>query len=210
MKVDLINYTEDGINRIAWLARATRKHELDISDKDYNNNEKFVKALLKVKHLGILEHITFTFHVLDCSRILSHQLVRHRMASYLQQSDRHVKPINGNYVIPDSMDNTYYGELKSKEQIYIETLDKCYQSYMTLIDRGVPVEDARYLLPPAFFTHITITLNARSLLHFLELRLDKSAQAEIRELACSIFDLVYPIYPIIFESVKELRDKNGL
>jgi len=83
-----------------------------------------------------------------------------------------------------------------------------YNNYERLIKYGVPVEDARYVLPPAFFTHISITCNARALRHFLELRLHKSAQLEIRELACKVFDIVYDLYPVIFEDLKDLRDKN--
>jgi thymidylate synthase (FAD) len=206
VKVELIEYTSGGIDLIANLARSTRKNDLQFTF-DEQKNEKFVKELIKIQHLGILEHITFTFHISEISRILTHQLVRHRMASYLQQSGRHVKPEENGYVVPKSMDNIYYGELPSKRQLYIETINNCYKSYNYLLEKGVPVEDARYLLPPAFYTQITVTMNCRAILHFLELRLDTSAQWEIAELACKIYDEVYDIYPIIFECLSDLRQQ---
>ena len=221
MKVELINYTPDGINLIARLARSTRKNELEfnywdgIDDKIPNleqmekdikewseKNEKFVKSLIKVKHYGVLEHINFTFHVSEISRITTHQLVRHRIGfSYLQMSSRHAKPICSDYVIPNTIykDDDLFSE-------YTFMMKDAYTNYERLIKNGVPIEDARYVLPPAFFTHISFTCNARSLRHFLELRLAKGSQWEIREMACRIFDIVYDIYPILFEDLKELRD----
>jgi len=232
IKVELVDYTPDGINKIARLARATRLSEIerkelepDIStpgilkwgetDETKTKNENFVKALIKVKHLGILEHINFTFHVSEISRVTSHQLVRHRIGfSYLQMSNRHAKPKMNDYVLPQSIKNRdsllTNGRDKKIEHRYRLNMMSCWEDYNWMIKNGVPIEDARYVLPPAFFTHISITCNARSLLHFLELRLDRSAQAEIRELACKLFDAVYELYPIIFESVKELRDNANL
>jgi thymidylate synthase (FAD) len=230
VNVELIDYTHDGINKIARLARATRKNKLEdfvvsldyvetmvqgngytdeqrksVKDvRDNRNNEKFVKSLIKVKHYGVLEHINFTFHVSGISRCLTHQLVRHRIGfSFLQMSNRHAKPICSDYVIPNSIhdDDDLFSE-------YTFMMKDAYNNYERLIKYGVPVEDARYVLPPAFFTHISITCNARALRHFLELRLHKSAQLEIRELACKVFDIVYDLYPVIFEDLKDLRDKN--
>ena len=199
MKIELIDYTKEGINKIARLTRATRKNKLDDKSKLNNKDEKFVKGLIKVKHYGTLEHINFTFHISDVSRVLTHQLVRHRLASYLQMSNRHAKP-NG-YFLPKSIPEIEY-------ENYSEHMKNSYELYENLIKRGVSIEDARYVLPPAFFTHITITMNSRTLRHFLELRMNKAAQLEIRELACKLFDIVYDIYPILFEDLKSLRDSN--
>jgi len=165
-------------------------------------NDKMVRGLLKVNHLGILEHINFTFHVSEISRALTHQLVRHRLASFLQMSGRHAKPEAHDHVIPQSVRD------KEAMPLYINSMIHAYMDYNHLIRAGVPIEDARYVLPPAFFTHISMTMNVRTILHFLELRLAKEAQWEIRDLACKIFDICYEKYPILFESVKELRDEN--
>lgn len=212
MKVKLINYTKDGMHLIASMAKATRQNELDmkwLEDKTYkkikltfHSDEAFVRQLIKIGHLGVLEHINFTFHISEVSRILSHQLVRHRLASYLQMSNRHVKPEHNHYVIPDTIDNL------DKRVMYQGIVDYAYVGYKSLIEKGVPIEDARYVLPPAFFTHISMTMNTRTLKHFLELRLDKSAHGEIRELANQIFILAYNKYPILFEDLKDKFDKN--
>ena len=239
MKVELIDYTPDGINKIARLARSTRKNkieplpDLDLEDwgavgsphykkcKEYfEKNEKFVKTLLKVKHEGVMEHINFTFHVSEVSRALTHQLVRHRIGfSYLQMSNRHAKPEKDGYVIPESFNRSWI-ELGNKPTDdlasdytpghligeYEAWMEWCYKKYESFIQEGIPVEDARYVLPPAFFTHISFTCNARSLRHFLELRLAKGAQWEVKELAIKIFDIVHNIYPILFDDLKDLRD----
>jgi len=212
MKVTLIDYTKDGMHLIANMARATRKNSLDLSE--HKNNEQFVRNLIKVGHLGILEHITFTFNVSEVSRCLTHQLVRHRIASYLQQSNRHVKPKWEDYVIPHTcMTPSDWTEEDGKvdtHEIFEWTMDKAYAGYQDLIAHGVPVEDARYVLPPAFYTHISMTMNARTLRHFLKLRLDKQAQWEIRELANKIFEIVYEKYPIVFEDLLEEAQKRPL
>ncbi len=239
MKVELIDYTKDGINKIARLARATRKTQIEESPKwtslyhvlihgneEYldweKDNEKFVKALMKVKHDGVLEHVNFTFHVSEISRALTHQLVRHRIGfSYLQMSNRHARPNEHDFVIPESFNRNWL-ELGNKPtddfgsdyaeghliEDYELWMKKCYEQYIFYIKQGIPVEDARYVLPPAFFTHISFSCNTRSLRNFLELRLAKSAQWEIRNMACQIFDVVYSIYPLLFKDLKPLRDTN--
>jgi len=195
MKVELIEYTPNGINKIARLARSTRKNKLEEYEEWYKDNEKFVKQLISVKHYGILEHITFTFHVSEISRCLTHQLVRHRMASYLQMSNRHAKPNEDDYVTPHTL------KTDKAKKCYEWIIETSWAYYNELINEGVPIEDARYVLPPAFFTHITITMNCRELRHFFELRCEKYAQWEIRELATEMLKICYDKYPIIFEDL---------
>lgn len=218
MRVELLDYTKNGIHKIASMTRATRKNELDMKwfkDETYkgiketfNSDDEYVKALIGYGHLGVLEHINFTFHVSEISRCLSHQLVRHRLASYLQMSIRHTKPTEDGYIIPTTIRNMKVEVMKNGKEVCKELIKHAYDSYQYLINNGVPIEDARYVLPPAFYTHISFTINGRNLLHLLELRLHNSTQWEFREMACRLFDEVYSIYPILFESVKELRDKN--
>jgi len=213
MKVTLIDYTPNAMHKIAEMARATRKNELDVREfendlsikikETFNSDDKYVKALIGYGHLGILEHINFTFHVSEISLVTTHQLVRHRLASYLQRSGRHAKPNVDEWVTPQTIYKDSY-----TRTLYLLELQRCYNTYTELIENGVPIEDARYILPPAFYTHISFTMNCRTLIHFLELRLDKSSQWEIRKMATEIFKIVYNIYPIIFESLKDKFDKD--
>lgn len=191
MKVKLLDYTKNGISLIAQMARSTRKNALQ---PQHDNDEHFVKQLLKVQHLGILEHINFTFHVSEVSRALTHQLVRHRIASYLQQSNRHAIPGRDDFVIPPYIEKT-----KLKE-FFIKEMHNAYDSYRALIDaQNVPIEDARYLIPDGYYTHIGITMNCRELKHFFQLRCDKHAQWEIRDMAKEMLKICYDKYPVIFE-----------
>jgi len=230
MKIELIDYTPDGINKIARLARATRKSQMvdDMPDDNFisdsvpehsneykewiEKNEKFVKTLIKVGHLGILEHINFTFHISEVSRALTHQLVRHRVASYLQMSNRHAKPKWNDWVTPPSIyeHNKPIGKCKDGSDLHVDAYDLysnamiyIYEQYTDLIKSGIPIEDARYILPPAFYTHISMTMNVRELRHFFELRCDKSAQWEIRDMAKEMLKICYNIYPILFEELYE-------
>lgn len=196
MKVELINYTKQGIFDIALMARATRVNSLEeLKDGPFESDEDFVKELMGYGHMGILEHINFTFHVREISRVTSHQLVRHRIASYLQMSARHTKPIENHYVMPPSIKN------KDCDCEFEVAIIDAFDTYTNLVKKGVPIEDARYILPPAFFTHISLTMNCRELRHFFKLRCDKHAQWEIREMANLMLDICREKYPILFEDL---------
>ena len=136
-----------------------------------------VKKIIKAGHFSVLEHVSFTFHVEGLSRACSHQLVRHRIASYTQQSQRYVNEENFEYITPPSI------EEKGVEAIYYQAMEACNVFYKELIKHGVPKEDARYVLPNACTTSLAFTMNLRTLLNFCILRMDKAAQWEIRELA---------------------------
>jgi len=201
MKVKLIDATHDGIDKIARMGRSTKLNDIPKKwDSKWGTRENFVRALMKVGHLGILEHITFTFHVSGISRNLTHQLVRHRLASYLQQSNRKVIPKMQNYIIPPSVKNS------TSEDKFNEAMVDAWSNYSEAIESGIPIEDARYLLPSGYFTHIAITMNARVLLLFFGLRCAKEAQWEIRNMAGMMLGICYIKYPVIFE---ELWRKHG-
>lgn len=210
MIVELIDYTENGIDKVCRIAEATRQQTLHNSHKwEVGSEEKFIRHLIKSGHLGVLEHIVFTFHISEISRNLTHQLVRHRMASYLQMSSRHVKPEKYGYITPDSvLENTKEispclgrGYNKNCADAYRDVMNYALHFYDILIDMGIPIEDARYLLPSGYFTHITMTMNMRSLRHFLKLRMAKDAQWEIRELANIIYNMINEIYPMFLEGL---------
>jgi len=164
--------------------------------------ERLMKMAVSSGHESVLEHAVFTFSVKGISRACSHQLVRHRIASYSQQSQRHVKPtkIEDWYVTPPSL-TKFEGELLEH---FAGTFDDFMHIvaliYDNLIKAGIPEEDARFVLPNACKTNIVITMNARELRHFFKLRRAKEAQWEIREMADRMFELVQPLAPNIFRT----------
>jgi thymidylate synthase (FAD) len=151
-----------------------------------------------------LEHIVFSFDISGISRACSHQLVRHRMASYSQRSQRYVNESEFEYVIPDSL-NESADALVS----YWSCMSDITSIYNHLIDLGIPKEDARFVLPNACETSLVMTINARSLRNFFKLRMDKHAQWEIRELAMEMYNQIKNEYGILFEDVMEgLKSAN--
>lgn len=172
-------YSEKGIEEIA------------IPDKD---RSRMVSKLFRLGHHSTLEHASFTFGIEGISRACSHQLVRHRMASFSQQSQRYVKfSRQFEYYTPDSIQ-----ENPEAFSIYQDTMESLSHQYAKLIEMGIPAEDARYLLPNSCTTKIIMTMNARELLHFFNLRLCSRAQKEIRDLAKEMMKLVKNRAPDIF------------
>lgn len=145
-------------------------------------------------HLSVIEHASFTFLIEGISRVASHQLVRHRLASYTQQSFRYTKA--DKYELPESIKEN------PEVQAYIE---HAFYLYNVLIDNGIKKEDARYILPNAITSDMVVTMNARELRHFFELRLDASAQAEIKELAKKMLVEVQKVSKVLFNNLNVLR-----
>ena len=174
MEVDILNATERPVE-IVSLAAGT-------SYGKKNSSEKRVKTCIESGHLSVLEHVSATWMISGVSRSCTHQLVRHRLASYTEKSLRYTEPGEGNwYVTPKVLENHPYSEaykafMKSAETLYYE-----------LLDHGVKKEDARFCLPLSTKTEITVTMNLREFLHFYDLRSEKNAQWEIRELSNRMF-----------------------
>ena len=144
-------------------------------------SENRVRRAFNDRHMSVFEHVKVTVNISGVSRALSHQLVRHRMASFCQESQRYVKvdTCEDWYVKPD------LGE-GNAEDIFDREMQFSAWAYKQLLSLGVPAEDARYVLPNACETSLVMTMNLRELWHFLELREDSHAQWEIRDLAKEI------------------------
>ena len=162
----------------------------------------FVEKLMKMGHMSPIEHASFTFAVEGISRACSHQLVRHRLASYSQQSQRYVSEEGGfDYVIPQ----TIKGD-PELEKYFVDFMAKAQKAYNHVVKRlnknGIKGEaanqDARFVLPNAAETKIMITMNARELLHFFRQRCCNRAQWEIRAMAVEMLKLVRGIAPTVF------------
>lgn len=131
-------------------------------------------------HTSVLEHVTVTFRINGISRACSHQLVRHRLASFVQESQRYTKIDLSRewYVVPPTI-----AESDDRLDFFVEHVERCGDAYQSALDAGIKPEDARYLLPEATKTSVVMTMNLREFESFYKLRSDKAAQWEIRELA---------------------------
>lgn len=196
MNVELLYHTPDPQRAVATAARLcyapVGAAEL-METLSEERIEKVLRTILESGHFSTLEHASYTFAIDGVSRAMTHQLVRHRLASYNQQSQRYVTfREEPEFIVPDSV-----VEAGAAEE-YDAAVRAASAAYADLVERGVPAEDARYLLPNACETKIVVTMNIRELLHFFELRCCNRAQWEIREVACRMLELVRPTAPLIF------------
>lgn len=164
--------------------------------------ERFLGMLISLGHESPVEHTTFTFAIEGISRACSHQLVRHRLASYSQQSQRYVKLSQFGYIIPKAIE-----ENEKTKEIFINSMNRAQEDYNELVKQLVEsgrtekeaIEDARYVFPNACETKIVVTMNARSLFNFFEHRCCERAQYEIRELAYEMLKECKKAAPILFK-----------
>lgn len=196
MHVELLTHTPDPELVVAAAARLCYSNSSidDLLKKSRIEREVFLEKITSMGHLSVLEHVSFTFGVEGISRACSHQLVRHRMASYSQQSQRYVSHRKQfDAVTPDSiLQNSALNER------YQQMLGEIHDLYAEMLEAGIPAEDARFLLPNAATTKIIVSMNGRELLHFFSLRCCRRAQWEIQELAKRMLHLIKPLAPILF------------
>ena len=182
MKVTLTRVTENPIGAIEEAACNCYNSE--------PTGGKIMKACYNSGHHSVLEFCDFTFHIEGVSRALTHQLVRHRLASYAQRSQRYCGENNFDYVIPPSIEKD-----KEAKDTFIALMGYIGMQYERLQKAGIPNEDARYVLPNACETVIEVKMNLRSLIHFMNERLCTRAQWEIRLLALEMKKCIEEQYP---------------
>lgn len=221
MKVILLAYPDNAEKIIASAAKLcySKSGAEDIMEGLSEEKTKdFLEMLMGFGHQSPIEHTSFTFAIAGISRVLTHQLVRHRIASYSQQSQRYVKLDQFEYIIPPSIENNeeakglFIKAMEEDQQTYDKIVKILSDShYQNLIEDGknekqarsasekTAIEDARYVFPNACETKIMVTMNARSLLHFFEQRCCNRAQWEIRELAERMADHVKEVAPTLFK-----------
>jgi len=197
MNIKLIGFTPNPEKIPAMAAKLTHsKIKPEQLDK---SSDKELKAILdhvmNLGHTSVIEHTSFTFAISEVSRSLTHQLVRHRIASYAQQSQRYVDFKEPCYVTPPKI-----AKNKKMKKAYDETMNNIWKEYNKLLEMGIPAEDSRFILPNAACTNILVTMNARSLLNFFELRCCLHAQWEIRQLANKMLQEVKKVAPTIFKN----------
>lgn len=206
LKVILLRYTpaaEELVSQAARLCYSPVSIEDLKGQVECKDQTRFIEKLIDMHHLSPVEHISFTFGVEGISRACSHQIVRHRIASYSQQSQRYVGQHSKNggtfdFIIPPGIEKI------GKKQWFIEKMATIQAWYDELVESlgntgEKTFEDARFLLPNATETKIIITMNARELLHFFRVRCCNRAQWEIRALAVEMLRLARQASPLIFK-----------
>lgn len=201
MRVMVLGYTPNPVNIIYWAARTSRfvgDFDTQIKEKaTQDDKEKLIVNLVKWGHHSILEHVSFTFGIEDISRVTSHQLVRHRLASFTQQSQRYASMKDNIIVVPPSIQGN-----PGAMAIFNETYEKAMAAYLELARKGIPIEDARYILPHGLNTRLIMTMNLRELLHVCSIRLCSKSQWEIRYLFEEIREQVKSVSPFFASLLK--------
>jgi thymidylate synthase (FAD) len=208
MQVKLLSYTQNPKEVIYASARQCYSKLSAGQIFDERNNidsqkvKDFITHLKKRGHLSPLEHVNFTFAIEGISRACTHQLVRHRLASYSQQSQRYVSMDDFKFIIPPEIQKDK--EAESRFLSIIEDLKKSYHDLRQILEKNTKLnkeqinQDLRFILPNAAETKIVVTMNVRELLHFFAERLCLRAQWEIRALAAKMLVLCSEVLPEVF------------
>ena len=175
------------------IEEAGRTCYLSLSKMTDESEKNFIRSAIKRGHHSILEHASASFRILGASRAFTHQLVRHRIASFSQQSQRYVDEAEFNYIIPDDINAD-----DKALAVYREHMESTRQAYIKLRELGIKKEDARFLLPNALESQIVFSANFRELRSVFNLRLDKSAQWEIRRVCMQMLKIMQEKAPSVF------------
>ncbi len=196
LRVRLIQHTPDPERTVAGAARLcySQSGVDEILERiSPEQIERFLSKIRGLGHFSPFEHASFTYGVEGVSRVCLNQVVRHRIASYSQQSQRYVRENQFDYIVPPSVRDNPEAQAAFEEQ-----MSAIQAAYNRLVALGIHQEDARYLLPGGCESKIVITMNARELLHFFELRTCQRAQWEIRRLAQEMLRLAKKAAPGLF------------
>jgi len=206
LQLTLLQHTPDPDRAVAVAGRLCYAPVSAADLKDGMSGEdvaKLVRILVRSGHHSALEHASFTFAVDGVSRACTHQLVRHRVASYNQQSQRYVRFGQADsFIVPPSI-----AANADALQVFLDAMEQARVSYDRLVDLGLAEgrskesvqEDARFVLPNAAETKIVVTMNARELRHFFQVRCCRRAQWEINALAWQMRGVVRDLSPNLFQ-----------
>ncbi len=198
LEVKLIAHTCDPTRVVAAAAKLcySPSSASDLFDGlDAAKVRAFLETLRSARHMSPFEHASFTYAIDGISRVATHQIVRHRIASYSQQSQRYVAMGEPCVVIPPKI-----AAHPEAAELFQEEARKAFSAYRRLLDMGIAKEDARFLLPHGWETSLVLTMNARELHHFFAVRTCRRAQWEIRDLARRMLRLAHETAPELFSS----------
>lgn len=219
LQVELLAHTPDALSLVYAAFRqcyhagfvADMWPKLLAGEPDTGVQAAFVEEVVASGHVSPVEHVSFTFAVQGVSRALTHQLVRHRLASYSQQSQRYVDGSNFDYILPPAIARLPVA--RERFERCIADIQDAYRDVKKLLEdagRGNKArEDARFLLPQAAETRIVVTMNCRTLLNFFEQRCCSRAQWEIRAMAGAMLDICRGVLPVVFSRAGARCERLG-
>ena len=191
LDVELIAITPDPEKVIE---QAGRTCYLSFDRMEEGSGADFIRRLIKMGHESPLEHAYATFRVRNCSRAMTHQLVRHRLMAVSQQSQRYVDEDRFAYVLPEGLPAEYVEDFRRD----METIQQMYRKWR---DRGLRKEDARFVLPNACVSEIVVSADFRERRHIFKLRLSPKAQWEIRKACTKMLAILKDRAPACFEDI---------
>jgi len=192
LEVELIAITPDPEKVIE---QAGRTCYLSFDRIEEDSDAAFIRRLLKMGHESPLEHAYATFRIRNCSRAMTHQLVRHRLMSVSQQSQRYVDEDQFGYVLPETLPPEHIEDFHQD----MKTIQQMYRKWR---DRGLKKEDARFVLPNACVSEIVVSANFREWRHIFSLRLSPKAQWEIRKACLKMLAILQQHAPACFEDIQ--------
>ena len=199
MRVELLFITA---NAEKLIEEAGRTSYLSFDEQGRNTEKKFIRMLIKNGHLSVLEHAYATLRITGVSRAFTHQLVRHRLCSFTQQSQRYVDESKFNYIEPESIKNN-----SKAHSLFTKFMESAKRIYSELQRLGIKNEDARFVLPNAVESQIVVTTNFREWRHIIGIRGSPDAQWEIRRVVTEILNILKKYAPTVFEDF-EINEKN--
>lgn len=171
--------------------------------------ETFIKNILSKGHESVIEHISLTVRII-CDRGVSHEIVRHRIASYSQESTRYCNYYSDRFSNELTFIKPCFWIEESEEyKLWKRMMKNIEEVYNTMIVTGAKPQEARSVLPNSLKTEILVTMNLREWRHFLRLRTSKAAHPQMREVALMIYDLFVEKYPVIFGDIAIERTKSN-
>jgi len=199
-KVELLSITP---NPEKLIEAAGRTSYLSFDKQSEDTEKRFIRMIIKNRHFSVLEHAYATFRISGASRALTHQLVRHRLCSFIQQSQRYVDERNFNFIEPNSVKDN-----PEAHSLFIDFMGRAKEVYSQLQRMKIKKEDARYVLPNAVESQILVSANFREWRHIIELRGKPQSQWEIRKAAIEILKILKNHAPTIFGDFEVDEEKE--
>ena len=190
---------KDIIGKIERVGRVCYKSENNISD---GSAERFIKNIIENGHESVIEHEKISVKII-CDRGVSHELVRHRIASYSQESTRYCNYYKDKFGKELTLIKPVFWDVDSEKfHIWLNTMEGIEKAYFSLIEAGAKPQEARSILPNSLKTEIIVTMNLREWRHFFKLRTSEHAHPQMREIACPLLETFQQLIPIVFEDIK--------